>query len=196
MAVERSTGGALALHPWPAEFHPRPACSAYFVGVSRTAVPPLEPGAPPRPPASFDLRAAVEDFRLRVYSYQYREEGMECVIRHMKAKDLPDWALQPRKAAVEPAEAELLPADAVPAPAEAGGGAAKRPREDGEEGQEGQGPAKEQVRLDALAASDSDATRHRGAAGMTQTPALSGTDHRRDLTLACSPRSLTVVQST
>ena len=157
LAVERSTGGALALHPWPAEFHPRPACSAYFFGVSRTAVPSAEPGAAPRPPASFDLRAAVEDFRLRVYSYQYREEGMECVIRHMKAKDLPDWALHPRKAAVEPAEAELLPADAVPAPAEAGGGAAKRQREgDGEEGGEEQGPAK--VSTPSRAACGADAT--------------------------------------
>jgi len=97
LAVERCTGGALALHPWPAELRPAPATSTYFFGVRRAAAPPPpEPGAPPRPPASFDLRAAVEDFRLRVYAYQYREEGMECVIRHLLARELPAWAAQPR----------------------------------------------------------------------------------------------------
>jgi poly(A) polymerase len=107
LAVERSTGGALALHPWPAELRPKPASSSYFFGVRRAAAPPPpEPGAPPRPPASFDLRAAVEDFRLRVYAYQYRQEGMECVIKHLLARDLPDWATRPPSRPAELADRE------------------------------------------------------------------------------------------
>ena len=95
LSVERCTGGALALHPWPGELRPLPLQSSYFFGVKRnerpqTALPPGAAAAPPAP-SSFDLRGAVEDFRLRVYAYQYREEGMECVIRHMRAKDLPAW---------------------------------------------------------------------------------------------------------
>lgn len=90
LSVERATAGALQLHPWPGELRPGPLHSAYFFGVTRK--PPVESGAPPAAQQrSFDLRSPVEDFRLRVYSYQYREEGMECAIRHLKSKDLPDW---------------------------------------------------------------------------------------------------------
>jgi poly(A) polymerase len=98
LSVERSTAGGLSLHPWPGELHPAECHTAYFMGIQRrtptAAQQPAQPGAPPPPPppASFDLRHAVEDFRLRVYAYQYREEGMECVIKHLRAKELPPWA--------------------------------------------------------------------------------------------------------
>jgi poly(A) polymerase len=146
LSVERSTAGALSLHPWPGELHPEECHTAYFMGIQRRTPPaPTQAAAagaaaPPPPPASFDLRHAVEDFRLRVYAYQYREEGMECVIKHLRAKELPLWA----KGAPPPAakdEEQLTGAGAADALAaapseqppllEGGGGAAEEAREDG-----------------------------------------------------------------
>jgi poly(A) polymerase len=122
LAVERVTQGGLALQPWPGEFRPREQCSAYFFGVRRVA---SGGGAPP---VAFDLRQAVEDFRLRVYAYQYREEGMECCIKHLKAKELPDWAT----------------GKGAQAAAEAPGG--KRLREEEDSAPDGEAEAKQQAR--------------------------------------------------
>ena len=145
LSVERATAGALALHPWPGELRPKALHTAYFMGVHRRA-PPVPPASgAPKPPESFDLRHAVEDFRLRVYAYQFREEEMTCVIKHMRAKDLPAFVRgagpPPAKDTEETTGAGAAPTDAPSAApveaAEANGDApaagAKRPRDDGDE---------------------------------------------------------------
>jgi len=151
LSVERATQGALALHPWPGELRPKALHTAYFMGVHRRAPPaPPAAGGAARQPDSFDLRHAVEDFRLRVYAYQFREEAMECAIKHMRAKDLPPFV---RGAGPPPAKdtEETTGAGAADAaapgeangngdtPADGGGPVAgdKRPRGDGEEEQGG-----------------------------------------------------------
>jgi len=121
MGVERATGGSLHLHPWPGEFRPREQCSCYFFGIRLTTTSSVNgAGAQARPSGgaqqSFDLRHAVEEFRLRVYAWQGRAEGMECQIKHMKAKDLPPYVLPKddvQAAAV--AAAPAVPSSAVPA---------------------------------------------------------------------------------
>ena len=118
LGVERSTGGALQLHPWPGEFSPRPQCSSYFFGIRLTtppggARPAATPGGQPAA-QSFDLRHAVEEFRLRVYAWQGRSEGMECQIKHMKVKELPSYvhAKDGKDAAAAAAMASALAGDA------------------------------------------------------------------------------------
>jgi hypothetical protein len=142
LSVERATAGALALHPWPGELRPGPLHTAYFMGVHRRAPPAPPAGAAPKPPDSFDLRHAVEDFRLRVYAYQFREEAMSCSIKHMRAKDLPAFVRgagpPPAKDAEETTGAGAALTDA---PGEANGDAAaagsKRPRGDDDQGDQG-----------------------------------------------------------
>ena len=164
LSVERATAGALSLHPWPGELRPEPLHTAYFMGVQRRAPPAPPPGGAPKPPESFDLRHAVEDFRLRVYAYQYREEAMTCAIKHMRAKDLPAFVRGAGPPVAKDAE-ETTGAGAA-APVEAGeakdGAPAagdKRPREDGDQAENGDdAPAKkaaatevQQQRLRAVA---------------------------------------------
>ena len=141
LSVERATAGALSLHPWPGELRPEPLHTAYFMGVQRRAPPAPPAGGAPKPPESFDLRHAVEDFRLRVYAYQYREEAMSCAIKHMRAKDLPAFVRGAGPPVAKDAE-ETTGAGAA-APVEAGeakdaapAAGDKRPREDGNQADE------------------------------------------------------------
>lgn len=89
--IQNYTMGSLILHPWPFEIHD-PALKAkgeyasfFFLGMYR------------RPEASkvndFDLRGAVQEFKMKVNAWPGTTEDMKVVLKHMKQKDVPAFAL-------------------------------------------------------------------------------------------------------
>lgn len=105
MRVERFSYGILLAHPWAKEIYneQEPLKTYYFMGMHKKAQPQGSTG-----PVSVDLRGAVQDFRLHVFSWPAFKPGMDIMVRHVKQKQLPGWvlAMTPPPPASAPASPE------------------------------------------------------------------------------------------
>ena len=131
--IEESTGGTLHIHPCTEEFQD-PSLDAethylYYMGLKKA---PRELVRNRLAGKSFDLNAAVDIFRRILYNFREHTPTMDCIVLHVKQKDLPSFLTEPKKEEKEGGKEEEK------------GGSEEKPAENGNKGKEDSGsPAAE-----------------------------------------------------
>lgn len=87
MKVERSTNGALQVHPNPKDFAHSDTATSFFMGLHRTPKT-VEEGAP----RQVDLSPAVKEFKATVMQWMSWQPGMDIQVKHIRRKEVPAWA--------------------------------------------------------------------------------------------------------